>query len=79
VSDGCVGSGVAVSVAAGVIRMRYGSRVSNITNGAAVGNPPGAHAGRRSYERWVAEGTALSPLPAVLSGDGNKGVLVVPG
>ncbi len=43
-----VADGVAESVAEGGSGAPYSARSPDTTNGAAVGNPPGAQAGRRS-------------------------------
>ena len=45
---GAVADGVTEDVAEGVSGAPYSARSPDTTNGAAVGNPPGAHAGRRS-------------------------------
>jgi len=45
---GAVADGVTEDVAEGVSGAPYSAPSPDTTNGAAVGNPPGAHAGRRS-------------------------------
>lgn len=76
---GCgVGAGVTEAVVTGGSGMLYGSCAPDTTNGTAVGKPPGAHAGRRSYARRVAERAPLASGLAHPSEAGVAGVLDIP-
>ncbi|MFQ3633520.1 hypothetical protein [Roseiflexus sp.] len=70
--------GVTEGEAEGVSSVRYGSRDPTTTNDAAVGKPPGIHAGRWSYERRVTVGVMLARVLTVPSDDGNAVILDAP-
>ncbi len=76
---GCgIGVGVTEGVVEGVSSVWSGSREPATTNDAAVGKPPGIHAGRWSYERRVTAGVILSRVLTVPLDDGNAVMLDAP-
>ncbi len=76
---GCgIGVGVTEGVVEGVSSVWSGSREPATTNDAAVGKPPGIHAGRWSYERRVTAGVMLARVLPVPSDDGTAITLDAP-